>query len=257
MASERARVLMLTGWSDTSRMMYHGIAGEADVVCVIAQKQRDIGRLLRGRIRRLGLTRVLGQVLFMVLHRFLRRFARPRVESLIREFGLDPSPIPEDILLLVPSINSPATIERIRSVRPDVIIVHGTSILSREVLGCTTVPFVNTHMGITPRYRGVHGGYWALVQRDPGHCGVTVHLVDPGIDTGGILYSATIEPAAGDCFDTYPIHQVAKAIPLMRQVIRDTLAGSLRPRSGDPPSGLWSHPTLFEYLRNWISLGVK
>ena len=26
--------------------------------------------------------------------------------------------------------------------------------------------FVNTHVGITPKYRGVHGGYWSLVKND-------------------------------------------------------------------------------------------
>ena len=45
--------------------------------------------------------------------------------------------------------------------------------------------FLNTLAGITPSYRGVHGAYWALVQRQPDACGVTVHLVDAGIDTGG------------------------------------------------------------------------
>jgi methionyl-tRNA formyltransferase len=43
------------------------------------------------------------------------------------------------------------------------------------------------HAGITPRYRGTHGGYWVLLNNDPGHCGVTIHLVDPGIDTGSIV----------------------------------------------------------------------
>ena len=41
------------------------------------------------------------------------------------------------------------------------------------------------HAGITPQYRGVHGGYWAVVNNDPEHCGVTIHFVDKGIDTGG------------------------------------------------------------------------
>ena len=57
-------------------------------------------------------------------------------------------------------------------------------------LGC---PVVNVHAGITPRYRGVHGGYWALAERHPEWVGTTVHLVDPGIDTGAILAQATFD----------------------------------------------------------------
>jgi methionyl-tRNA formyltransferase len=36
--------------------------------------------------------------------------------------------------------------------------------------------FVNIHVGITPKYRGVHGTYWALVNNDVENSGVTVHL---------------------------------------------------------------------------------
>ncbi len=49
------------------------------------------------------------------------------------------------------------------------------------------------HAGITLRYRGVHGGYWALAEQHPEWVGTTVHLVDPGIDTGGILAQSTFE----------------------------------------------------------------
>ena len=45
-------------------------------------------------------------------------------------------------------------------------------------------PVINMHAGITLRYRGVHGGYWALAEQHPEWVGTTVHLVDPGIDTG-------------------------------------------------------------------------
>ena len=59
-----------------------------------------------------------------------------------------------------------------------------------ESAGC---PVVNMHAGITLRYRGVHGGYWALAEQHPDWVGTTVHLVDPGIDTGGILAQTTFD----------------------------------------------------------------
>src|SRR5438128_5212353 len=44
---------------------------------------------------------------------------------------------------------------------------------------------LNAHMGILPHYRGMNVTEWARFNGDPVGC--TVHLIDPGIDTGDIL----------------------------------------------------------------------
>ena len=93
--------------------------------------------------------------------------------------------------------------------------------LFQKVLSCIDAPFINTHLGITLKYRGVHGGYWALANGDPDNYGVTVHLIDVGIDTGGVLYQKFIKVLKNDNFNTYPIHQIAHAIPLMKDTLND------------------------------------
>ena len=108
--------------------------------------------------------------------------------------GLDTTPYPG--AHHVESVNDPETIRLLRTMQPTVIVVNGTRIISSEVLDAVDCPFINTHAGITPRFRGVHGGYWALVEGRPEMVGTTVHLVDEGIDTGGVLARAT--------FDTSP-----------------------------------------------------
>jgi methionyl-tRNA formyltransferase len=112
-------------------------------------------------------------------------------------------------------------------------------------------------MGITPLYRGVHGGYWALAMNDSAHCGVTVHLVDEGVDTGAVLYQSTIAVEGSDNFSTYPIHQIAKAIPMMRSAVNDAAERRLAPRAAGGSSHQWYHPTLFFYLRQRLFKGVR
>jgi methionyl-tRNA formyltransferase len=98
-------------------------------------------------------------------------------------------------------------------------------------------------------YRGVHGAYWALADGAPHACGVTVHLVDAGIDTGGILEQALIRPTARDNFVTYPLLQTAAALPLLQRVIRRGLKGALVVQPNpEGKSALRSHPTLLEYF---------
>ena len=46
------------------------------------------------------------------------------------------------------------------------MVVNGTRILSRRMLESIDAVFLNMHVGITPKYRGVHGGYWALANGD-------------------------------------------------------------------------------------------
>ena len=144
----------------------------------------------------------------------------------------------------VASVNDGRTVALLKEFSPRVVVVNGTRILDENLLNATSAVFLNTHVGITPLYRGVHGGYWALAVGDPEHCGVTVHKIDKGIDTGAIVAQALIKPTAADNFSTYPLLQIANAIPLLRQAIRDALDGKLETLPAPVgKSQLWSHPT--------------
>ncbi len=136
--------------------------------------------------------------------------------------------------------------------------MNGTRILEEHLLHVTGGVFLNTHVGITPLYRGVHGGYWALASGDPDHFGVTIHKIDKGIDTGEIVAQTVTERSDSDNFATYPLLQIASAIPLLKQAIRSAIDGKLEaiPAPGGE-SKLWSHPTAFQYLKGRISRGIR
>ena len=86
--------------------------------------------------------------------------------------------------------------------------------------------------------------------------GVTVHLVDTGIDTGAILYQERIMPEKRDNFSTYPYLQLAAGLPLLARGGADALSGRLAPIEIDLPSKLWSHPTLWSYLAAGLGRGA-
>ena len=90
--------------------------------------------------------------------------------------------------------------------------------------------------GSRPATAGVHGGYWALREGRPDLAGSTVHLVDPGIDTGGILAQTTFTPDGADSIATYPFLHLACAIPLLLDQVDAVLAGS-RPVTVPPLPG--------------------
>jgi methionyl-tRNA formyltransferase len=132
----------------------------------------------------------------------------------------------------------------------------GTRLIEEAARRAANAPFVNYHAGITPKYRGVHGAYWARATGDAANCGVTVHLLDSGIDTGAILYQARIVPERQDNFSTYPYLQLAAGLPLFARAGEDAASGKLAPIDVDLPSKLWSHPTLWSYLAAGLGRGA-
>lgn len=242
-------VLILGSDGDSTRIVYNRLAERFTSLPAIIEEPMSRKTLLRNRIRKLGFFRVASQVAFMVgVRPILSRMARQRIEQIKHDHELDISPIPKQAVSNVPSVNAPQTLDLIAKLNPKIIVVNGTRILSRRILEGTGAVFINTHTGITPAYRGVHGGYWALYNRDPGRCGVTVHLVDAGIDTGEIIAQNRIVPAKGDSFITYPYLQIAAALPLLLEAIERALSGTLIARKTDGDSAVWYHPGIFQYL---------
>ena len=149
-----------------------------------------------------------------------------------------------------------------QELQPDLLIVNGTRILSKKTLESVSAPFVNIHTGITPAYRGVHGGYWAVARGQKNLFGTTIHYVDPGVDTGGIIEQVFAEPGEQNNFYTYPYVQYATVLPVLKQVVQSFCDGQRpTPKAAVAnESALWFHPTIFQWLgnlkRTFIFIGI-
>jgi methionyl-tRNA formyltransferase len=252
-------LVMLAGPGKPTHILYHALKNDFSIETVVMEEPVPRTEFLRRRIQRLGFFKVLGQILFQIgVVPYLRRISRKRILELMEEFKLNDEPIDEVKITRVRSVNSDETMGILKEIHPSVVVISGTRIISDKVLNCVPSKFLNIHAGITPRYRGVHGAYWALVENNPKACGVTVHLVDPGIDTGNILEQQVVEPTEKDNFVTYPLLQLATGIPLLKKAIHEIFENQMEIKPyPDGRSRLWSHPTLLEYLWYRIYRGVK
>jgi folate-dependent phosphoribosylglycinamide formyltransferase PurN len=251
-------IVMLAGKGFSSNAVYHAIDAAYPIAKVIVEEKVNTKEFLKRRIKKLGFITVAGQVLFQaIVVRLLNAVSKKRVQQLTQELALNGSEIPAAVVSNVPSVNDDAVITLLKELKPDLVIVNGTRIISKKVLGSVSCRFINTHAGITPKYRGVHGTYWALASNDAANSGVTVHLVDAGIDTGSVLYQAGVTPSKKDNFVTYPLLQLAAGIPLLQQAVGDALEDSIRTSKGTAESRLWSHPTIWQYLYNRIFKNIK
>lgn len=250
------RVVVVGRRGDSTHILFNALSARF-TTSLIYEEPPPLWQLLRARARRLGWTRVLGQVLFQVVIAWPLSFAsRHRRNEILRGAGAS-TDAPDGPVATTISVNSGDLRARLNALRPQVVVISGTRILTGTTLEAVGMPVLNVHAGITPRYRGVHGAYWALVNRDQEHCGVTVHLVDAGIDTGGILYQSTIPPARRDNFTTYPVLQVVEGSRLLCQAVDDAINGRIHTVQGPDGSRRWYHPTLWQYLRYHITRGVR
>ncbi len=118
-------------------------------------------------------------------------------------------------------INSPELIEFIKSIRPDIIAVLGSSIIRQDMIALPAAAMINIHSGLSPYYRGTWSYGWPVVNREPEYIGVTVHHVNAGIDTGDIIYQTRPLLEKGDDLNSIFLKVIAEGIELMVKAIEE------------------------------------
>jgi folate-dependent phosphoribosylglycinamide formyltransferase PurN len=246
------RVVLLAGPGYSTDIVANYLASRVSDLVVVVEDSQARMEMARRRARRVGWLSAVGQVLFVVLLLpVLRHLGARRRAAIFRAASVDTTP--RGPSHRVASVNDDVTIALLASLQPEVVVVHGTRIIAARVLESAACPVVNMHAGITLRYRGVHGGYWALAEHHPYWVGTTVHLVDPGIDTGGILAQSTFEVSGEDTIATYPDLHLVHGLPLLGAQMDKVMAGAALeplPASVAPGSGFYYHPTIWGYL--WL-----
>jgi methionyl-tRNA formyltransferase len=168
---------------------------------VLARPARlSTARRLRRYLSRYTLSQLLSRVRSR-LYALRTRSAARREETFARHFSPAGGATDfqrEDLVRVVPRHNGRACLDLLRSLEPDVIAVYGTAIIREPMIATARCVVLNMHTGISPRYRGSDTIFWALHNAEPEWVGVTVHILDAGIDSGPILGVGRPIIAAGD-----------------------------------------------------------
>ena len=188
------KVIGISSLSAASRLYFSRLAARRQVAAVIhvlppesGPQGLDIG-VLAGKLKRFR------KAPLRKIRTRLDRIARGALEVFQPRSVLDPpaAPAVEDLpfdCLPVPAdqLNSPSMVATLASLAPDTIVTHEAPVLTPRVFNTAQVAALNVHYGISPEYRGEHTLFWALYHREFDKVGVTIHELDPGIDTGKVL----------------------------------------------------------------------
>lgn len=84
-------------------------------------------------------------------------------------------------------IRSEEAIQRVREMKPDVIVVVAFGqLIPREILKMAPYGCLNVHASLLPAYRGAAPIQWAVLNGDR-ESGVTIMRMDEGLDTGDMI----------------------------------------------------------------------
>jgi phosphoribosylglycinamide formyltransferase 1 len=251
-------VVLLGARCDSTNALFHALSARFGRPHTILEDHISRIEFARRRTRKLGWGTVFGQMLFMAgVAPVLSVSSRARRDHIAREHGLVLTPITGSVVE-IRSVNSPAARHALIVADPTIVVVSGTRIISEATLGSVPAPFINLHAGITPRYRGVHGGYWALVDGRPDLVGSTVHVVDRGVDTGPVIEQQFFRVAPRDNFATLPMRHLAAGVPAVLRAVEAALSGSLPIREAMAgESQLHYHPTAWGYLWRRVTRHVR
>jgi methionyl-tRNA formyltransferase len=125
-------------------------------------------------------------------------------------------------------INNPIYVEQMRQLQPDVIAICGTSIIKDQIINLPAHGVLNLHTGLPQKYRGVSTNPWAIYNKEPEYIGSTVHFVDPGVDTGNIIYQGRPHINYEDDPETLNVKAVKLGTKMMIQAIKDIEAGTIQ-----------------------------
>lgn len=251
------RILILGRASRSTNLLMSVLLQQDFDVFFIEERRDDKIKLLMKRVNRLGFFIVFSQLLFLIVVRALAKLQSTKKRLTEIENDLIAEIKTVSATYIFNNINSTDSLKAINNTSPDCIILSGTRILSSEFLAQVKCPILNIHAGINPAYRGVHGGYWALANKQSEYFGSTIHLVDEGVDTGAILVHAITEPSTADNFVTYPLLQMSTALKTLPSVLNDIFLNQANVFVPSLPSLIWSHPTIWQYISNRFRYGVK
>lgn len=111
--------------------------------------------------------------------------------------------IEKDVINDIPKVdggilNSKESVKILNDIQPDIILQCGAGIIKPKTFQTATIGMINLHHGIIPSIRGMLSVMWAIREDKPEWIGISLHMIDEGIDTGALIGQARCSIEAND-----------------------------------------------------------
>ena len=140
------------------------------------------------------------------------------------------------------SINKSDYLEKITSLKPDVIISSNPLIFKAPLLAVPTKCCLNRHSSLLPAC----GGLWPIfhaVRLGSIHTGTSIHIMMPGIDQGAVLAQGQVEIQPSDTLRSLYAKTYTISAGTLLKALDKVRVSDYTPISSSEPASYFSNPT--------------
>jgi peptidoglycan/xylan/chitin deacetylase (PgdA/CDA1 family) len=147
-----------------------------------------------------------------LMNRVVARDLAPQIEDLAKQVPVH----------RVVDYISDETLQLLRSLAPEILVICGTPILPRSLLSIATDCVLNVHTSVLPHYRGGGSLFWALFFNDYEKIGFTIHEAVASVDAGPYLYQERLPVKAHDNPESLTQRAFVKALPVLKEILTNS-----------------------------------
>lgn len=159
-----------------------------------------------------------------------------------------------DIDLWIDDANEEKCLRYLHQQQPDILLIYGCAILREPILKSPKMCVINIHGGWVPKYRNVHGEFWAVAHRNYSELATSLLITGPGIDDGDIVDQKLLEI-------TQPVSVSEAKQRIFKATLEITIDVVTKARNGDVPrrpQGKYNGPVFHTpSFLDWLRYRVK
>lgn len=142
----------------------------------------------------------------------------------------------------VNDIHDTQILERIKTIRPDLIIsARFSQIIKESLLSIPSYGIINFHASLLPQYAGLGSVFQAMRHNEP-TVGVTIHFMDKKIDTGHIILQTQLPIKSKDSVSRVSLNAHIRSAKLLAQAISEVQKEKTYPPSNKQVASRFSWP---------------
>ncbi len=165
------------------------------------------------------------------------------LESFARDTNLDQHSLSQICIeqkipyVIVKDLNDTKAQTRLAKNIPDIIAFTGGGLIRKDLLQLPKLGILNCHSGILPYYRGMDVVEWPILEQRFDRIGLTLHYMEPGVDTGPILLQKRVTQQKGESIAQLRLRMEPLMVQLMLEGLRQLRDGKMKTVTQDPQNG--------------------
>lgn len=187
------KIVFLCGNQHNHIALAHKVAANHELIGIILEEKTTKGITLLNAI-----PKIIDKLFFSEINNAWH--------NLIQHYKNSYKGFPQTEIFKTSSVNSTRVIEIIERLKPDLIMVSGTSLIKKPLIEMKCPKgIINLHTGISPYVKGgPNCTNWCLANDEFHLIGNTIMWIDAGIDSGNLIATETIDFTGNE--NLYDVH---------------------------------------------------